>query len=229
MMSYFELFVLVAIPYAGLISFLVGMILLFRSSKLVPTNFNSHFLDNRLHAWGFGPFHLAITLSIAGHLVALFLPGLILSWNSHPIRLYGHGIVALTCGLLVLFGLCVFIVRRFTSLRLRKRTSWIEWLVYSLLLLLVVSGVLSSILHPWGTSWFAAAASKYLWSLVTLNPDISSVSGAPWMIQIHMTAGFLLIGLIPFSNLAHLLCLPISYFWRPELVIHWRTRRPEAK
>jgi nitrate reductase gamma subunit len=48
----------------------------------------------------------------------------------------------------------------------------------------------------------------------------------PWVVQLHMLNGFLVIALFPFSRLVHLIMIPFWYLWRPyQLVIRNRAIR----
>jgi nitrate reductase gamma subunit len=142
------------------------------------------------------------------------VPGIVLFWNSNSIRLYCHQVLALTCGILALFGLMVLAFRNIRFSKLRILSNWMDGLGLLVLFFTVATGILMSLLNPWGTSWFAAAGSKYLWSLVLLNPNLDPVSGAPPLIQLHLVFGFILIGIAPYTQLAHSLLFPLGYLWR---------------
>ena len=93
------------------------------------------------------------------------------------------------------------------------------------MLVQLASGVYVAVFYPWGSSWFAASAAPYLWSLVLLNPDISYIAALPPMVKLHIVTAFLLIGFFPFTRLVHILVVPNPYLWRRPQVVRWY-RRP---
>jgi nitrate reductase gamma subunit len=105
-------------------------------------------------------------------------------------------------------------------------TSHSDWVLYVLLLVQVASGVYIAVFHPWGSSWFAAAISPYLWSLVKMSPDISTVVALPLAVTVHIVNAYLVIGLFPFTRLVHILVAPTPYFWRKTQVVRWYRQRP---
>src|SRR5450759_3816488 len=92
---------------------------------------------------------------------------------------------------------------------------------FALLMLEVIVGVAVALLHPWGSSWFAATAVPYFWSLLKLNPDISYVTPMPWLVKVHIINAYLLILLFPFTRLVHILVVPNPYLWRKPQVVRW--------
>jgi len=84
-----------------------------------------------------------------------------------------------------------------------------------------------ALFHPWGSSWFAAAAAPYLWSLATLAPDVSTVASLPWAVKLHIVGAWAMIGFFPFTRLVHVLVAPNPYLWRRKQVVRWY-RRPQA-
>jgi nitrate reductase gamma subunit len=102
-----------------------------------------------------------------------------------------------------------------------------------LLLSQIVLGCWIALGYRWGSSWFAADLSPYLWSIFALDPQIEAVSAMPWVIKLHIVGAFTIVLLIPFTRLAHFLVAPVHYLWRPYQVVMWywdrkRIRRPEA-
>ncbi len=100
--------------------------------------------------------------------------------------------------------------------------------LYVLLLVQVVAGVLVAIVHPWGSSWFAATAAPYLWSVATFQPEIGFVAGLPWLVKLHIANAFILIGFFPFTRLVHILVVPNPYLWRRHQVVRWYGIPPEG-
>ena len=210
-----------ALPYMALFTFFLVTIQRYLSRTFTYSSLSSQFLENQQHFWGLVPFHYGILVVLAGHVVALLVPRGILLWNSHPLRLYILEATALVFGLLTLVGLCAAIVRRFTVSKVRIVTSYADWAVFALLLLQVVGGIAVALFRPWGSSWFAATATPYFWSLLTLNPDISYITPLPWLVKLHIVNAYVLIFLFPFTRLVHVLVVPNPYLWRKPQVVRW--------
>ena len=99
--------------------------------------------------------------------------------------------------------------------------------LFALLAVQVVSGLGTAVLYPWGSSWYAATATPYLWSLFRMAPDITAVAVMPWLVKIHFVNAFVLLAYAPFSRLVHVLVAPLPYLWRKPQVVRWY-RGPEV-
>ncbi len=223
---YLDPLLFAVLPYVAMVVFLLVTIERYRRQAFSYSSLSSQFLENRFHFWGLVPFHYGVIVVLAGHIVAFLIPRSLLAWNSVPLRLYVLEVTALAFGLLTVIGLIAIVVRRFTDPKVHIVTSPLDWVVYALLLVQVVGGVLVAILHPWGSSWFAAAATPYLRSLVKLSPDLTTVGAMPWLVKLHIVNAWLLIGVFPFSRLVHILVVPNPYLWRRPQVVRWYRRAP---
>lgn len=212
------------LPYVAVVLLIVVTVQRYRSQRFTYSSLSSQFLENQQHFWSLVPFHYGILVVLAGHIVAFLIPREILIWNSHPLRLYILEISALIFGLLTLVGLVAAMLRRSSNPKLRVVTTVSDWIVYALLLVQVASGIYVAIFYSWGSSWFAASAAPYLWSLVKLNPDISYITAMPHMIKLHIVNAFVLIGFFPFTRLVHILVVPNPYLWRKPQVVRWYSR-----
>ncbi len=209
------------LPYLAIFIFLVGTIMRYRKAPFTYSSFSSQFLENKQHFWGLVPFHYGIVIILVGHIVAFLVPGQILAWNSRPLRLYILEISALAFGLLALVGLCGAIVRRLKFSKVRAVTTRMDWVVFVLLFVQLLSGVYTAAFYPWGSSWFAASMSPYLWSLVKLNPNLGFIMAMPFAVKFHIVMAYVLIGVTPFTRLVHILVAPTPYFWRRNQVVRW--------
>ncbi len=134
--------------------------------------------------------------------------------------------------LCVLVGLSFLLYRRLTNARLRMVTNRMDIVIEVVLLAQVVLGLWIALGYRWGSSWFAADLSPYLWSLVKLNPQIAAVSNMPLVIQLHVVLAFVIIVVFPFTRLVHILVAPLHYIGRPYQRVMWnwdrrRVRKPE--
>ncbi|HQZ40179.1 MAG TPA: respiratory nitrate reductase subunit gamma [Vicinamibacterales bacterium] len=221
----FDLLLFAILPYVSLVVFFLGTVGRYWNRPFSYSSYSSQFLENRFHFWGLVPFHYGILTVIAGHIVAFLVPRSILLWNSQPLRLYILEASALAAGLLTLVGLVGIIVRRLGEPKVKVVTTRMDWTVYALLLVQVITGVLVAVFHPWGSSWFAAAVTPYLLSLLTFNPVLAFLAAMPFLVKLHFVTAFLLIGVFPFSRLVHILVVPNPYLWRRPQVVRWY-RRP---
>ena len=216
-----DVFLFGALPYVAMSVFLIVTIQRYRQDSFSYSTLSSQFLENQKHFWGLVPFHYGLLVVLAGHVVAFLVPRSILVWNAQPLRLYILEVSALICGLLTVIGLFMALTRRMTNTRVRGVTSKSDWVLYAMLLFQVITGVLIAIFTGWGSSWFAAAISPYLWSLVKLQPELNFIIGMPWLVKIHVVSAWFLIGFFPFTRLVHVLVIPNMYLWRRTQVVRW--------
>lgn len=217
------------LPYVAVAVFFLGTIFRYRSQTFTYSSLSSQFLENQHHFWALVPFHYGILTVLGGHIVAFLVPRQVLLWNSKPLRLWILESSALAFGLLTLVGLAAIVVRRLTDAKVKKVTSPSDWVLYVLLLVQVFSGAYVAVFHGWGSSWFAAAASPYLWSLVKLNPSpaaIGAIGAMPLAVKLHIVNAWLVIGFFPFTRLVHVLVVPNPYLWRKRQVVRWIGPRP---
>jgi nitrate reductase gamma subunit len=220
-LKYLDPALFIALPYVALFTFFLMTVHRYRSARFTYSSLSSQFLENQRHFWAMVPFHYGILAVLAGHLLGLFIPRSILSWNSVPLRLYVLEVTGLAMGLLTLVGLCSLVARRLCTRQVRVVTSLADWVLYAALVVQVFTGIYIALFFPWGSSWYASAAAPYLWSIVKLQPDISFVSSAPPAVKLHIVNAFLLVALFPFTRLVHILVVPNPYLWRKPQVVRW--------
>lgn len=213
------------LPYVALVVFLVVSISRYRTKGFSYSSLSSQFLENQNHFWGSVPFHYGVLGVLAGHLLAVVAPGAVLGWNAEPLRLMALELTGLALALLTLVGLVNIVIRRLEYRLARRVTTALDWLVYALLLLQVVSGIGIAVVHGWGSSWFATNLTPWLWSLARLAPEVGYVVPLPWLVKLHIASAFVLIGLFPFTRLVHVLVVPNPYLWRKTQVVIWNLPR----
>ena len=214
-------FLFIAYPYIAIGVFVVGAIYRYRSAGYKTSALSSQFLEGKQVFWGIVPFHFGILILLLGHLMIFLFPKEILAWNSIPVRLILHEGIAFTFGVSVLLGLTILILRRWFSSRLRAVTSKMDVAIELLLLSQIFLGCWIALGYRWGSSWFAADLSPYLWSIFKLDPHITAVSALPVVIKLHIVGAFTILLMIPFTRLMHFLVAPIHYLWRPYQVVMW--------
>ena len=197
----------------------------YRASSFSYSSLSSQFLENKQHFWAVVPFHYGILVDHRRASDCLPYPALhsaVEQSSLAAVHLGGSG--ALAFGVLTMAGLIGIIWRRWTTSKVRQITSVNDWIIYFMLLVQVISGVGIALFHPWGSSWFATNLSPYLWSIFTLDPDISYIVAMPWLVKFHIVFAFLTIGFFPFTRLVHILVIPNPYLWRKPQVVRWYGR-----
>ncbi len=212
-------------PYIALVMAVGGSIWRYARNQFTFSSVSSQFLENRQLFWGSVPWHYGIIAILAGHLVAIFLPSAVATFNSVPLRLYILEGAAFALGLLVLAGLVVLLLRRGTSPRLRAVTTGMDLAVLLLLLLQVITGDVIAVVYRWGTAWFVETASPYFLSLARLAPEVEYMASLPLLVKVHGVNAFLLLALFPFTRLVHMVSIPVAYLWRPYQVVMWHRRK----
>ncbi len=220
-MTSLDYFLFSAFPYVAIIIFLVGTIYRYTQKGYKVTSLSAQFLEGKQGFWGTAPFHFGILMVFLGHLVAFLFPSAVLSWNSDPVRLIAHEGIGFTFAVALLVGFVVLIIRRFTHPRIKVVSTRMDLFVELLLLAQVLLGCWIALGYRWGSSWFAADLSPYLWSIFKLNPQPEAVVAMPLVIKAHIVGAFSIFLIFPFTRLVHILVAPLHYLWRPYQVVIW--------
>ncbi len=216
----------VALPYTALATLIIGTLYRYMTLGFKLTSLSSQFLEGKVLFWGSQPFHWGILVVFLGHLAAFAIPGTLLAWNGEPWRLIVLEITMFAFGVAALFGLAVFIYRRITNSRIRSVTTKMDALVYILLLVQILTGLGMALLYNWGSSWFASSVTPYLRSIFVFNPQVETVAGMPFLVQLHIVTAFVIFGVLPFTRLIHFVVFPLNYIWRSYQVVVWN-RNPK--
>ncbi len=228
MSNYFDILLFAAFPYVAVITLLLVSIQRYRAQSFTFSSLSSQLLENKRHFWALVPFHYGILVVFMGHLLAFLLPSQVLWWNSAPFRLFTLEVTGLIFAVLTFVGLIAMVARRLTNPKLRVVTTPADLVLFVLLLIQILSGIAVAVFHPWGSSWFSAALTPYLWSLLKFNPDISFVVGLPHLAKLHIVGAFIVVGFFPFTRLVHILVIPNPYLWRKPQVVRWYADRSDS-
>jgi len=220
-MNALDYFFFSAYPYVVAIVFLVGVIYRYTQKGYQVSSLSAQFLESNKGFWGTVPFHWGILMLFLGHMVVFLLPDAVLAWNSDPVRLILHEGVSFTFAVAVVVGLVGLILRRLLDPRLRVVTTRMDYFVEFMLLAQVLLGCWIALGYRWGSSWFAADLSPYLWSVIKLNPQTEAVVAMPLVIKAHVVGAFSILLIFPFTRLVHILVAPFHYIWRPYQVVIW--------
>ena len=220
-MTSLDFFFFSAFPYVAIIVFLVGTTYRYRQKGFKVTSLSAQFLEGKQGFWGTVPFHWGILMVFLGHLVAFVFPKAVLAWNSDPVRLIAHEGLGFTFAVALVVGLIALILRRLLNPRLKVVTTRMDLLVEFVLLAQVLLGCWIALGYRWGSSWFAADLSPYLWSILKLNPQPEAVVAMPLVIKAHIVGAFSILLIFPFTRLVHIIVAPFHYLWRPYQVVIW--------
>ena len=223
--SLVDLFLFVALPYLALVLLVLGSIYRYRTRRFTYSALSSQFLESRSLKWGTVPFHIGILVLFVGHLLPFLVPDLWRELTSRRAFLLTVETVGVAAAALTVVGLSVLFLRRITVRKLQEVSTVLDLLVVLLLLLQVVVGLGVAVMHRWGAAWSVGTTTPYLWSLLTLRPDVTYVAALPPLARLHLVGAWMLFLLVPFSRLVHVFSLPLSYLVRPPQRVVWATRR----
>ncbi len=224
-MQNFYNFLFIALPYLSITVFLIGTIYRYKKTKFKYSSLSSQFLEGKNLFWGSVPFHIGLLFLFCGHLIAFLIPNGVIAWNSQPLRLLILEVSAFAFALSACVGMIFLLYRRSSNVRIWAVTSKMDVAIELVIFIQIVLGVWVALGYPWGSSWFAAVLSPYLWSIFTLAPSIGAVSAMPLIIQLHISLAFVILFMIPFTRLVHVLVLPLHYTWRPYQRVLWNWDR----
>lgn len=224
-MTFDDILLFAVFPYLCITIAIGGSIWRYTGDRFSYSSLSSQFLESRQLFWGSVAWHYGILAVLTVHLVGFLIPESILWWNTVPMRLYLMETTGFTLALFTLGGLIMLIVRRVREPRIKAVTSPMDIALLLFLLIQVATGVYTAMFYRWGSSWYAAYAVPYLWSLIELRPDIALVNKLPLVVHIHILNAFVIVLLIPFTRLVHFLAVPVEYAWRPHQVVRWNRRK----
>lgn len=214
----------VVFPYVAVAVAILMGIYRYANNRFSYSSLSSQFLENRRLFWGSVPWHYGVIAVLTAHVLALVFPVLWGDLIADQTRLYIMEISGLALALVSIIGLTLLIARRATNRRVFAVTSVMDWVLLATLLAQVILGFWIAFFYRWGSDWYLHTAVPWLNSLLTFNPQIQYVTALPWVVQLHMLGGFLIILLFPFTRLVHLITFPITYLWRPIQVVIWNRR-----
>jgi len=212
-------------PYVALAIFVLGHIWRWRSDQYGWTTRTTELMEKRWLAVASPTFHVGLLLVILGHIVGLLIPE---SWTTAMgIPPHVYHIIAISLGAVagVVFtvGVVMLVLRRFilkTRFRLITRPG--DWVMYIVMAIQVVLGLWETLgygLFPLAPGFdYRGSVSIWFRSIFALQPNVTLMSGAPLIFQLHAITAFLFFAVWPFSRLVHVWSVPIGYLTRPPIV-----------
>lgn len=221
------------IPYVAFTSFLIGHLWRYRHDQFGWTTRSSQLYESRLLRLGSPLFHFGLLAVLGGHVIGILIPA---SWTAAlgaPESSYHLMSVSLgtLSGLATIAGLAILLYRRITVPAVRKATTRIDKIMYTLLTAAIVTGMLNTVGSNLigGGYDYRATVSPWFRSLFSLAPRPELMVGIPISFQIHALIVLILLASWPYTRLVHVFSAPVGYLTRPYIVYRSRDQHPGAR
>ncbi len=227
-MSTTDIFLWVVIPYVAITVFIVGHTWRYRRDQFGWTSLSTQLLESRMLKWGSPLFHYGALAAIGGHVLGILIPQSFtgaVGIDEHAYHLIS-AIAGTIAGAAALVGLLILIYRRAAVRRVAVTTSYVDLLVYALLLLVVGLGLAETIFHnALGTgSGYNYRHTVAIWfrGIFALQDHARLMASAPLIYQLHALSAWAIFALWPFSRLVHVWSIPWQYIGRPYILYRRR-------
>ena len=218
------------VPYVALTSFLLGHLWRYRNDQFGWTTRSSQLYESRLLRLGSPLFHFGMLAVLGGHVLGIMIPA---SWTAAVgISESAYHLVSVSLGVLsglvTVAGLAILLYRRITVPAVRKATTRIDKIMYTLLSGAIVTGMLNTVGgNLIGSYDYRATVSPWFRSLFSIAPQPELMASAPISFQIHNLVVLTLLGVWPYTRLVHVFSAPLGYLTRPYVV--YRSRDPAPR
>jgi len=226
-MSAGETLLWVILPYAALMTFIVGLWWRYRADQFGWTSGSTQIFEHKILGWAGPAFHYGALAAIGGHVIGLMIPKSFteaVGMSEHTYRWFS-AVAGAVAGVVCIVGFFGLVYRRATNARVRRTTSRTDLVVYLLLVLLIVMGCWMTIGYNLATkSPYDYRDSMSLWwrSLFILQPDVAAVQDANLLYRVHAIIAWAFWAVFPFSRLVHMLSIPLQYLGRPYILYRRR-------
>ncbi|MBI0577279.1 respiratory nitrate reductase subunit gamma [Neobacillus cucumis] len=160
-------------------------------------------------------FHYGIIFAFVGHVMGVLIP--LEVYNAlgvedhvyHFFAIAGGGVA----GLMVVIGLVLMLIRKFTTPRVRVHTTGGSYFTIIWLLLVAGLGTYMTLIYNTTVGEYEYRLSIGPWfrSLFTLHPKSELMLGIPTLFKVHVICSFILFASIPFTKLVHMFSFPLRY------------------
>ena len=133
------------------------------------------------------------------HLLLLIAPQAVLRWNADVRRLLALEALGAVAGCVCVAAALVALWRQLLN-ETPDRKSIPRTLNVSVASVVMVSGVAIAVAYRWASSWSVVTLTPYLWSLSSAQPRIDLVASTPFLVRLHVLAGFASLALLPFAD-----------------------------
>jgi nitrate reductase gamma subunit len=221
-----DLWLWVILPYAALLTFMIGHIWRWQYDQFGWTSRSTELQEKRLLKWGSPLFHYATFAAIAGHAIGMLIPKSLTEAVGISERAYTlfSGAAGSLAAIGVLIGAGFLVFRRVGVPRVRATTSAVDYLALILLAIIVLTGIyLTLVVQVVGGGYdYRSTVSPWFRGLFTGNPDVEAIASAPIMYQVHAASAWAIFAVWPFSRLVHAWSYPLYYLWRPYILYRHR-------
>ncbi len=221
MEALFSKLVFQVFPYIALTVFVVGHSYRYYTDRYHWNSKSSELIDRDSLKVGITMFHWGIIFTFFGHFFGLLTPQNFL--NKLGITAGMHEFVALYTGMLFgtmsFVGLLILLRRRLGKDRVHATSSTNDIALLILLVIVVFLGTYNSYFKRFDVLYTIA---PWIRGIVTLNPDQGLMAPVPWSYKIHILLALALLAFSPFTRLAHIWSVPVTYFLRPYISVRRR-------
>ncbi|MGZ6576685.1 MAG: respiratory nitrate reductase subunit gamma [Solirubrobacteraceae bacterium] len=223
-----DIFLWVVIPYVAITVFIVGHIWRYRRDQFGWTTRSNQLLERRLLKWGSPLFHYGALAAIGGHVLGILIPKA--ATNAVGIHEHAYHLISAVAGTIAggaaLLGLLILVYRRASVRRVTVTTSYVDLLVYTLLLFVIALGMADTIFHNAlgaGNGYdYRHTVAIWFRGVFTLQDHAQLMASAPLVYQLHALSAWAILALWPFSRLVHAWSIPIQYIGRPYILYRRR-------
>jgi nitrate reductase gamma subunit len=219
----------VIVPYATLLTVVLGTIWRYRYDKFGWTTRSSQLYETAVLRWGSPMFHCGVLLVLLGHVGGLLIPK---SWTQAAgISEHAYHLAAVfigtVAGVLTVVGLAILIARRRLVGPVFTATTRNDKAMYVVLAGTILLGLLATVrANVLGDGYdYRETVSPWFRSIFVLQPDPALMAGVPNGFKIHILAAFALFAFWPFSRLVHAFSAPVGYLTRPYVIYRSRDTR----
>jgi nitrate reductase gamma subunit len=165
-------------------------------------------------------------LLLVGHLVGFLFPRWLAQWNTSALRLYATETLGFVLGLVALGGWAVKMWRHLWHSNGTPIRQAADAVLLSVLFTVLLSGSLMAVLFRWGSSWGVLTLTPYVVSLFRGRPAVGLMIDMPFLVRLHVFAGFAMLALLPATPLALLMVVALSRRLGPIVTVGFRMLRP---
>jgi nitrate reductase gamma subunit len=212
------------LPYVAFALAIAGGVYRYFADGFSYSSLSSRFLEDRESFWGSVPWHYTIVIILLGHLFGGLFPEASAFLLRGPARLFISEWIGLSLGFLAVMGMIILIIRRLGHSQVLAETSVTDWILIAALTAQVVAGTSMALAYRWGSLWYLDTAVPWFRSIAAFRPEGNTINPLPLLVKFHMVNAFVIIALFPFTRLAHIFAVPVSYLWRPFQVVIWNRR-----
>jgi nitrate reductase gamma subunit len=223
----------VVLPYATLLTVVLGTIWRYRYDKFGWTTRSSQLYESNILRWGSPMFHIGVLFVLVGHIGGLLIPK---SWTEAVgISEHAYHLTAVflgtTAGVFTLVGLAILILRRRLVGPVFTATTRNDKAMYVVLFGTIALGLLATArANVLGDGYdYRETVSPWFRSIFYLQPKADLMANVPNDFKLHILVAFALFAFWPFTRLVHAFSAPVGYLTRPYVVYRSRDTRPRLR